>query len=113
MNLVSEMKKLHIRQFREGKIKQASLLKSFKEEILELVALGYKPSEIKDFLEEKLKVEINMNTFYSWLRYTRQESSTTKEKRRPTRSPSGLPSSVRTESGGVSALDILNDTQFD
>ena len=75
MNLVSDMKILHAKKFREGKIKQASFLKSFKQEIFELIFLDYKPSEIKDYLEEKLNVGINMNSFYAWLNYTKHEQT--------------------------------------
>ena len=39
MNLVSDMKMLHAKKFKEGSIKQATFLKSFKKEILELVEL--------------------------------------------------------------------------
>ncbi len=114
MNLALDMKKLHAKKFRDGKIRQATFLKSYKKEILDLLSLDYKPSEIKDFLEEKLDVSINMNSFYAWLRYTRQEASVvTGEKKSQVHTLPDLPSSIRPESGSGSALDILNDTQFD
>ena len=115
MNLVAEMKKLNAKKFREGKIRQASFLKSFKKEILELISLNYKPAEIKDYLEEKLDVQINMNSFYAWLNYTKAQSAGNKETRsdqiknidvEPTASEQII-------SKPESTLDVLASTDFD
>jgi len=115
MNLVSDMKLLHAKKFKEGTIKQASFLKSFKNEIFELVALDYKPSEIKDYLEEKLQVNINMNSFYAWLNYTKSERTTKQVKqieqtiaidseRNPSMTSTVVPKNT---------LDVLSSTDFD
>lgn len=115
MNLVSDMKMLHAKKFREGAIKQATFLKSFKKEIMGLVDLGYKPSEIKGYLEEKLDVSINMNAFYAWLNYTKSESP----------NDHGNNTAKITNTGAVSepsenlttrpknTLDVLSSTDFD
>ena len=116
MNLVSDMKILHVKKFKEGKIKQASLLKSFKPEIFELISLGYKPSEIKDYLEEKLDISINMNTFYAWLNYSKQEH-VSKQKHSmdtPTISPDENPLiSDNKRKENVNTADILSSTDYD
>ena len=115
MNLISDMKLLHAKKFKEGSIKQATFLKSYKKEIFELVSLGYKPSEIRGYLEEKLDVSIRMNAFYAWLNYTKGEhlntqsdnmgeNTSTKESVFPPTSNTDRPES---------ALDILSSTDFD
>ena len=76
MNLISDIKISHAKKFKEGNIKQATFLKSFKKDIFELLSLDYKPSEIKDYLEDKLDVTIKMNSFYAWLNYTKSERTT-------------------------------------
>jgi len=115
MNLASDMKMLHAKRFREGKIRQATFLKSFKKEILGLVSLDYKPAEIKDYLEEKLDVQINMNSFYAWLNYTKARSADNEKSRNdqvknidvePT-------ASVQITSKPESTLDVLSSTDFD
>jgi len=73
MNLISDIKISHAKKFKEGSIKQATFLKSFKKDIFELISLDYKPSEIKDYLENKLDVTIKMNSFYAWLNYSKGE----------------------------------------
>jgi len=115
MNLVSDMKTLHARKFREGKIKQATFLKSFKKEILELVTHDYKPSEIKDYLEDKLDVQITMNSFYAWLNYTKsqiidkQDANSDQIKTMSMEQTVSEPIMSKLES----TLDILSSTDFD
>jgi len=115
MNLASDMKMLHAKRFREGKIRQATFLKSFKKEILGLISLDYKPAEIKDYLEEKLDVQINMNSFYAWLNYTKErsierEGSSSEQIRTMSIEPTA---SEQMASKPKSTLDVLSSTDFD
>ncbi len=115
MNLISDMKLLHAKKFKEGSIKQATFLKSYKKEIFELVSLGYKPSEIKGYLEEKLDVSIKMNAFYAWLNYTKVEllnkqSNSIEEN---TNIQENIFSSTVNTNRPESTLDILSSTDFD
>jgi IS30 family transposase len=116
MNLVSDMKILHAKKFKEGKIKQASFLKSFKQEIFELISLDYKPSEIKDYLEEKLNVAINMNSFYAWLNYAKHEQikerKSTLENATMSIHKEELTSTSDTRKT-VNTADILSSTDYD
>ena len=115
MNLISDMKILHAKKFKEGSIKQATFLKSFKKEIMELVELGYKPSEIRGYLEEKLDVSINMNAFYAWLNYTKSERSNRQSEstgQKISIQESVFPSLTDTNRP-ESTLDILSSTDFD
>lgn len=115
MNLISDMKMLHAKKFKEGSIKQATFLKSFKKEILELVDLEYKPSEIKGYLEEKLDVRINMNSFYAWLNYIKDKNlnkhiDSAKEITNAVNEPmSSNTDPIRPSN----TLDILSSTDFD
>lgn len=115
MNLIADMKMIHAKKFKEGSIKQATFLKSFKKEIFELVDLGYKPSEIRGYLEEKLEVNINMNAFYAWLNYTKSEypdrcNDNVKEIASTVKEPiSSNTDAIRPEN----TLDILSSTDFD
>ena len=115
MNLVAEMKKLNAKKFREGKIRQASFLKSFKKEILELISLNYKPAEIKDYLEEKLSVTINMNSFYAWLNYTKARSIEREGSNREQINAMSIEptASEQMASKPKSTLDVLSSTDFD
>lgn len=115
MNLLSDMKMLHAKKFKDGKIKQATFLKSFKHEILELIELEYKPSEIKDYLEEKLDVSINMNSFYAWLNYTKEKSSQKQEKT-INNIPNATSKTISMASDSIkptNTLDILSSTDYD
>lgn len=115
MNLVSDMKMLHAKKFKEGSIKQATFLKSFKKEILELAELGYKPSEIRGYLEEKLDVRINMNSFYAWLNYTKDKDSSRHNdsaKEIVNDAKESVSSNTDTIRPG-NTLDILSSTDFD
>ena len=116
MNLIADMKILHVKKFKEGSIRQATFLKSFKKEILELIDLDYKPSEIRGYLEEKLDVKINMNTLYAWLNYTtknlpsaRQNQNSEESQRN--RESTSLP--IIKTNMPESTLDILSSTDFD
>lgn len=115
MNLISDMKILHAKKFKEGNIKQATFLKSFKKEIMELVSLGYKPSEIRGYLEEKLDVSIKMNAFYAWLNYTKGEHLNRQSD--STGQNTSIQESVFTPTSDTnrseSTLDILSSTDFD
>ena len=115
MNLISDMKILHAKKFKEGTIKQATFLKSFKKEILELVSLDYKPSEIRGYLEEKLDVSIKMNAFYAWLNYTKSEHSNKQSDsiRQNTSIQEYIPPSTSDTNRPESTLDILSSTDFD
>jgi len=115
MNLASDMKMLHAKRFREGKIRQATFLKSFKKEILGLVSLDYKPAEIKDYLEEKLDVQINMNSFYAWLNYTKAQSADNKKIRNDQVKNIDVETtaSVQITNKPESTLDVLASTDFD
>jgi len=115
MNLVADMKNLHAKKFKEGTIKQATFLKSFKKEILELAYLGYKPSEIKDFLEDKLDVTIHMNAFYAWLNYTKGETSERQHEdiEEVTSTLTDSRPSKRNTTQPVNTLDVLSSTDFD
>ena len=115
MNLISDMKLLHAKKFKEGSIKQATFLKSYKKEIRELVSLGYKPSEIRGYLEEKLDVSINMNAFYAWLNYTKGEllnKQSNSMGENTSIQESEFPSTSNTNKT-ESTLDILASTDFD
>lgn len=115
MNLISDMKLLHAKKFKEGSIKQATFLKSYKKEICELVSLGYKPSEIRGYLEAKLDVSINMNAFYAWLNYTKNERSNRQSKstgQNTSIQESAFPS-LTDPNRPESTLDILSSTDFD
>jgi hypothetical protein len=115
MSIVDKIKLLHVQQFRDGQIKQATFLKSFKKEILELQSMGYKPSEIKDYLEHKLDVRIKMNSFHAWLHYAKNKDPGSKNGRTKEitdirgESVSSKIDTVRLES----TLDILSSTDFD
>ncbi len=116
MNLISDMKILHAKKFKEGTIKQATFLKSFKKEILELVSLGYKPSEIRGYLEEKLDVSINMNAFYAWLNYSTKNLPSDRQNQSAEESQNGKEDaslSVTKTNRPESTLDILSSTDFD
>ncbi|MCF6243879.1 MAG: hypothetical protein L3J43_02450 [Sulfurovum sp.] len=115
MNLAKDMKMLHAKKFREGSIKQATFLKSFKKEIFELIALDYKPSEIQGYLEAKLEVTINMNSFYAWLNYTKTESTSKPNKHTAPISTSELDtlSSEVKMGDSQNTLDVLASTDFD
>jgi len=115
MNLASDMKILHAKKFKEGSIKQATFLKSFKKEIFELVALDYKPSEIQGYLESKLDVTINMNSFYAWFNYTKAELNTKNKESTDTVSSFELDTFTSTEKmqKHENTLDILASTDFD
>ena len=116
MSLATDMKRMHAKRFKEGKIKQASFLKSFKSEIFELIEMGYKPSEVQNYLEEKLDIAINMNAFYAWLNYTKHEQ--TKEQKDTLdnttisidREASAPVSNTRKT---VNTADILSSTDYD
>jgi len=113
MNLISDMKILHAKKFKEGRIKQATFLKSFKKEIDELIELDYKPSEIKDYLEEKLDVSINMNSFYAWLNYKKDSNRHTDGAKKIVKvSKEPISSNSDTIRPG-NTLDILSSTDFD
>lgn len=128
MSLISEIKIEHIKSFQEGNIKQATFLKTFKREIFDLIEMEYKPAEIKGFLERKMDVSINMNSFYSWLNYTKEKESSKKGERLYTKR------SIEEEKGSTdyqtfsarhnydeqdrsekpkSTMDILSSTDFD
>jgi len=115
MNLISDMKLLHAKKFKEGSIKQATFLKSYKKEILELVGLGYKPSEIRGYLEEKLDVTIKMNSFYAWLHYTKGEllSKHSDSMGQITSIQESIFPSTSNTNKPESTLDILSSTDFD
>ena len=115
MNLISDMKILHAKKFKEGTIKQATFLKSFKKEILELVSLGYKPSEIKGYLEEKLDVSINMNSFYAWLNYSKGRNTRGDNNHAEAFTNTVIASrpSETDKSTPKSTLDVLSSTDFD
>lgn len=115
MNLISDMKILHAKKFKEGNIRQATFLKSFKKEIFELVNLGYTPSEIKGYLEEKLDVSINMNAFYAWLNYTKSELPNSHNKTTTKIANVDYVSEILDEhaSKPKNTLDVLSSTDFD
>jgi len=115
MNLASDMKMLHAKRFREGKIRQATFLKSFKKEILGLISLDYKPAEIKDYLEEKLDVQINMNSFYAWLNYTKARSADNEETSGDQVNSMSVSPTTSTQMSNKpeSTLDVLSSTDFD
>ncbi len=115
MNLISDMKLLHAKKFREGSIKQATFLKSYKKEICELVSLGYKPSEIRGYLEEKLDVSISMNAFYAWLNYTKGEliNKQNNSVEQNTSTQESVSSPTNKTNRAESTLDILSSTDFD
>ncbi|MCI0501880.1 MAG: hypothetical protein L0Y61_09095 [Epsilonproteobacteria bacterium] len=117
MGLAADMKLLHAKKFREGDIKQATFLKSFRKDIFELVNLGYMPSEIKDYLEEKLDVNIKMNSFYAWLNYIKHDESSSQSDKTKTKEVTGfVKESVSSKIDTVrpeSTLDILSSTDFD
>ena len=115
MSSVTDIKILHAKNFREGSIKQATFLKSFKREILELASFDYKPSEIKGYLEDKFQVSINMNSFYSWLNYTKTESKKVQD-RNNKRNTSTVGNSFLFEKKTEehkSTVDVLTSTDFD
>ena len=115
MSLVADIKILHAKNFREGSIKQATFLKSFKREILELVSFDYKPSEIRGYLEEKFQVSINMNSFYSWLNYTKAESRNVQDRNNKLNTitvENSFLSEKKTEEP-KNTMDVLASTDFD
>jgi hypothetical protein len=115
MEIMAEIKLLHAKKFREGDIKQATFLKSFRKDIFGLKKMGYKPSEIKDYLEHKLDVRIKMNSFYAWLHYEKLDDSSNKSDR--TKEITGfVKEPVSSNSDAVkpgNTLDILSSTDFD
>jgi hypothetical protein len=114
-NLIAEMKTVHAKKFREGSIKQATFLKTFQNEIFKLQSMGYKPSEIKDFLENKLEVKIKMNSFYAWLNYVKSDASSSQSDRTKDITVfknESVSYDTDTVKGG-STLDILSSTDFD
>ena len=115
MNLATDMKKLHAKKFKAGEIRQATFLKSFKKEILDLVDLGYKPLEIKDYLESKLEVTINMNSFYAWLNYSKKEDINNPKHGPEYKTQDKGTSPVLSDPTEIpgNALDVLASTDFD
>ena len=115
MSLATDMKIMHAKRFQEGKIKQASFLKSFKLEIFDLIKMGYKPSEVQNYLEEKLEVTINMNAFYAWLNYNKsdiEEDESIKAKHRMNTFSEDL-TPIIDRQVCTNTMDILNSTDYD
>jgi len=67
------IKKTQRDNFKEGKISQSTFLKTFQNEISELVKMGYKPKEIKQYFEDDFGVELDLKKLYNWLQYNKKK----------------------------------------
>lgn len=72
MNISADMKEQQLVLFKEGKVKQSTLLKALKEEIKQMILMGFKPGEIMRNLEHSYGVEIDRTNLYSWLKYNKE-----------------------------------------